>query len=417
MATDKIQIAGDVVIRDVSIVTAQGFVQTITPQVAAIEIYEDIFSPFLTGKVCINDSQDLQNLLPLIGQETIRVHIHTPSLEQTDDYILDCMIYKMDDKFRKRERNLIYVLHFISREAIVDLNRYVSKGFKGNIHDIAKKIYTEELLTKKTLDIEETGNTTRFIANFWNPVRCLQWIADQAVNKQNVPSYLFFETGAGFHFRSLTSLYQGTEIKQRFIWDNYTAEITSTGGSVRSIERDFQRVLDIDMQDGWNYMERLKSGLYGSEILYYDIFTQQYVHKAYRPTWDKTKGLNEFPLWNEKSIADATAVLIHDHQYQNAFTDYADVSNTKIRQERNSLLAQAEGCKVTIEVFGRCDYKAGQRVILEIPKSTQIKKSDTDYLDKLTSGNYLISAICHRIEREKHSCSIELIKDSYMREI
>ena len=418
---EKIQNAGDVDIKEVSIITANGFKQTITPQVFGIELYEDMFSQFISGKVFVKDSQDLTNLLPLVGEELLSIHVHTPSMDTTQDIQMEFMIYKYDDRFKVKEREVVYVLHFISKEAIVDLNKKVSRGFKGRIDEIVKQICEEELATKKELDLEQTKNSTRFISNFWNPARCLQWVTDQAVNAIDSPSYLFYETTEGFHFRSLTSLYQGTPIKQRFLWDSYTAIVdtnASAGGSSSgSIDEDYRRVLEFDYQQNWNYMERLKSGMYGSEIIYYDLLTQQYVHKGYRPQWDEKKTLNQYPLWSSKVIAKQRAVLMHDHQYSNAFEDYDDVSNTKIRQERRSLLAQAEGYKVSINVYGRCDYHAGQRVYLEVPSSKQLPKDDPEYLDKLMSGNYLIGAICHFINREKHECNMELIKDSYMREL
>lgn len=77
---------------------------------------------------------------------------------------------------------------------------------------------------------------------------------------------------------------------------------------------------------------------------------------------------------------------------------------------------QAEGHKVSINVFGRTDYSAGQRVHLSVPRSTQIKKND-DPEDKILSGNYLIGAICHLITLDSHQCTMELIKDSYMTNI
>lgn len=420
MSEEKIRFAGEIEVKEISIITSQGFKQEVTLQTMGIEIYEDIFSTFMSGKLFLNDSQELTNLLPLIGEEYLRIHLHTPTLDTKEDYNLEFAIYKMDDRFKSKDRDLIYVLHFISKEAIIDLNKKLSRGFKGKVSDIVKEIVDKEFGTDKKLDIEETKNQTRFISNFWNPVRCIQWVTDQAVNMDGSPSYLFWENKYGFNFKSLLSLYQGTPIKQRFIWDNYSEEIDKgvTGGtSYHSIEKDFQRIMELDIKQGWNYIERLKSGMYGSQIIYFDLFTQQYVHNGFAPSWDEKKSLNPYPLWTDKVASNSRAVLMHDHQYRNVFDDYDDVSNTKIRQERKSVLAQAEGYKIEINVLGRCDYHAGQRVYVEIPLSGEIDKGDIKTKDELMSGNYLISAICHLVTREKHQCNIELIKDSYIREL
>ena len=47
-------------------------------------------------------------------------------------------------------------------------------------------------------------------------------------------------------------------------------------------------------------------------------------------------------------------------------------------------------------------------------KSEPIKQQDNDddILDNIVSGKYLVSSINHVIDREKHECHMELIKDS-----
>lgn len=120
---EKLSFAGDVQIRDITIITTTGFAVTITPQVATIEIYEDLFSPFITGKMVIRDSQELTNLLPLVGEEIIRIDIGTPTISSKDSYRGEFYIYKMDDRVKLAERELAYVLHFTSKECIIDVNK------------------------------------------------------------------------------------------------------------------------------------------------------------------------------------------------------------------------------------------------------------------------------------------------------
>jgi len=412
---DKVKFAGDVSIEEVSIITSRGFKQDIKEQVLAIEIYEDVFASFITGKIIIQDAQEISNLMPLVGEEIVSFRIQTPSLPKEDAYIGEFYIYKMDDRVKSQERELVYVLHFISKEAIVDLNKKLSKAYAGKISDSVEKLFTTEygLGSKKKYTIEETSNETKFVSNFWSPVKCLQYCCENAINPSESPSYVFFENKYGLNFVSLETLYTGSPLMQRFIWDNYSAEVGG-GSSERDIDKDYQRVLNLQMSDVFNYFDRLKSGLYGSEIIYYDILSQQYVHNLYQPEFDKTKSLNNFPLYTPGVSARPKGLLILEHMYYNNFEGYDDTTNTKIVMKRRALMAAAEGYKVTISVFGRTDYSAGQKVYLTVPKNAQLKENETDFEDKLLSGNYLISAICHFITREKHECTMELIKDSFM---
>ena len=414
---EKISVAGDVSIDDVTIVTSQGFAQTITPQVVGIEIYEDIFSTFVTGKLYIRDAQSLETLLPLIGEEVVRIKVKTPSLDKSDAYEGEYFIYKMDDKMKTTEREVLFVLHFISKEALIDINKKLSRAYGGKVSDIVKTLVTDKygLETTKQANIEETKNQTKFVSNWWRPTQCIQYACKTAINQNDSPSYVFFENKHGLNFISLESLYTGTPIRQRFIWDNYTREISSASGSAqRSIERDYQRVLNLDNNVGFDYMERVKSGMYGSELITYDLVTRQYVHVGYAPEFAKGKHLNEYPPYTPNAMARAKSVMIYGSKYYNNFNNFDDVTNTRSIQQRKSLMALAEAYKVNITVFGRTDYSAGQRVYLEVPKNAQLTKEDPNYLNEIVSGNYLIGALCHFITRERHECTMELIKDSFM---
>lgn len=415
MATpDKVNFAGDVKIEEVSIINTRGFLQDVTEQVIGVEIYEDIFSPFITGKIILLDSQEITNLFPLIGEEVVRLHVQTPSLKEEDAYKGEFYIYKMEDRMKTSERQLAYVLHFISKEAVVDLNKKISKAYSGKVSDIVKKLITEAdaLDSPKKYNIEETKTITKFVSNYWSPVKCLRYLTDNAVNMEDSPTYLFYENKYGLNFISLDTLYSKTPLYQKFIWDNYSADVGTTGSSERDIGQDYMRVLDFHTPETFDYMSRIQSGMYGAELIAYDILTKQYTHLNYQPKWEETKHLNDFPLWSTKAVARPRAKLIHDHRYYNNFDDFDDVTNTTWVQKRTALLAQAEAFKLEIKVFGRTDYTAGQKIYLEVPRMAEIDKGDPNWEDQVHSGYYLVSAICHSVDRESHECTLELIKDS-----
>lgn len=413
---DKVNFAGDIKINEVALINSRGFLQDVTQQIIGIEIYEDIFSMFTSGKLILKDAQEVTNLLPLIGEEIVRISLQTPSLKEEDGYKGEFYIYKMGDRMKISERETAYVLHFISKEAIVDLNKKISKAYSGKVSDIVKQVVTEDigLETKKNLNVEDTSNITKYISNFWSPTRNLQYLCENAVNIEGSPSYIFFENKYGLNFLSLESMYSNAPLHQKFIWDNYSADINKTGSSEKNITRDYQRVLELNTPETFNYMDRLKSGMYGAELITYDLLTKQYTHIAYKPNFEEHKHLNQYPMWSDNLVSRPRSTIIQDHRYYNNFDGFDDVTNSKTIQKRTSLLAQAEAFKLEINVFGRTDYSAGQKVYLEVPRSSQISKDDPNWEDKVHSGYYVISAICHSITRESHECTMELIKDSIM---
>jgi len=108
--------------------------------------------------------------------------------------------------------------------------------------------------------------------------------------------------------------------------------------------------------------------------------------------------------------------MFNDTIHNNLFTDYEDVSSVPMRLKRISRLKAAESFTIKIVVAGRTDYTVGQKVFLKSYKTEPIKKDDPEdkIIDKVISGNYLIASINHVMDRQKHECHMNLIKDSLM---
>jgi hypothetical protein len=422
LATENLSFAGEVAITEVSIITTKGFIQTITNQVAGLQIFEDLFAPFLTGIVIVKESHDLLNLFPLVGEEFVRIELATPGLQEKYTFKGEFYIYKMADRFRINERELGYALYFMSKESAIDINKKISKTYSGKISDTVKSLITSEeaLESTKTQYIEETKNGTKHISNFWCPTQNINYLAQQAVNNNDSPSFLFFETKFGLSFMSLDTLMQ-MPLYQEFIWDNYSKDILPGGGSVKDLDKDYKRILEFTTPETFNYMDRVTSGMYASRMIHYDIVTKKYTDKNFSALTklEQQTHLNDFPLVTDTVPVKPNSLIINEHKYYGNFNAFGDVTNTKTIQERISLIEQMNAFKLEIIVFGRMDYSIGQTVNLRVFKNAQLTSEDDpeEYLDKIYSGKYLISAIAHTIDREKHECSMELVKESFVRQL
>lgn len=417
---EVIRFAGDVSIDSIKIISSNGFGQEVTNQVVALEIYEDLWSPFISGVLALKDSLDLTNLFPFVGEEFVNIKIRTPSFEDKNKIISDqYYIYKMTNRVLKGDRNTVYELHFISREAIVDLNKTTSRAYSGKCSDIARSIITgsDGLESKKTANIEDTPNAVKFVANYWPPVKSLNYTAETAANINGAANYLFFENRFGLNFLSLDYLYK-TNVVQEFIYDNYMRDFTSDGRTYRNIEKEYQRIIDISIPEVFDYMDKVRSGMYANKMTNYDLVTKKYVVKTFDMLEDFTKNshLNDFASASKNVIRRFNAMGFAYPKYHANFNNFGDVTNSKTIQKRMSQLRQAEATKIEIVVPGRTDYTVGQKVNVKLNKSNPIDNGDPnqDVTDTMFSGNYLISGINHFIDREKHQCHMELMKDSFI---
>lgn len=419
--SESIRFAGDVNIDKIEIISSNGFIQNVTNQVIAVEIFEDLYSPFISGNIVVKDSLDLANLFPFVGEEFINLKIHTPTLEDKTQVIdSQFYIYKMSNRELMGDRNVVYQLHFISPEAIVDLNKKISKVYEGRISDIASKLVTDKtfgLETKKKFNLEPTPNNVKYISNYWSPIRNLNYIAGNATNTENAASYVFFENRVGFNFVSLENLFK-TSVKQDFVYDSYIRDMGSLNTTIRNVEEDYKRIVEVSIPEAYDYMDRSMSGMFSSKMISSDITLKRYVSKNFDMLKDfnKNSHLNTFPLASKKNIQRPSSLIINYQKEYGLFNGYTDVTNAKTLQQRISLLQQAEGSKIEITVPGRTDYTVGMKVSVKLYKMNPVTKTDSndDITDNMFSGNYLISAINHYINREKHECKMELIKDSFI---
>ena len=423
-SSSKLHNAGDVNIEYVKVTSlANNSFVDIKNQVITVQIFEDMFSPFTTGSLIIRDAIDLINNMPFVGMEYLDLSLHTPTLDVTlkDAGIIKgrFYIYKITEREYVAEKSVVYQLHFISGEAVADLNNKVSKTYQGKISDIAKQLVKESpgLESSKTLVVEDTKNSTKFISNYWSPTRCLNYIVQQATNLNNSSTYCFFENRSGFNFISLDFLNE-LEARQKFILGTSRDDVRKSGGSQRNIDRDYQKIMEFSVPSGFDYIDRVRTGTYASRLIVHDMTTKQYktVNYDYLEKFNEGKEtrLNKFPITTETVLARVNAAILRDEVANQLFTSFGDVSNYKSIQDRISRMKQAESFRVNMTVKGRTDYTVGQKVNLTIFKPQPTRESDTpeDTIDRMYSGNYLIAAINHVIDREKHECYMELIKDT-----
>jgi hypothetical protein len=412
---EKLKFAGEVLLDKVRIITPSGFYQDIGGQVITVQMYEDLFSPFITGSLIVKESLDLINLFPFIGEEYLELEIRTPTLEK-NNIKGTFYIYKLSNRELIGDRSVVYQLHFISIEALSDLNKKISQTFTGKVSDLVEQFVsgrTNGLESIKPFNIEPTINSTKYTSNFWSPVQNIMYLADTAINVNKTPDYIFFQNRDGFYFVSLESLYSNSTF-QEFTYDNYTRDDLPGGGSVRNVQEDYKRIISISIPTGFDYMDRIRSGMLSSKMITYDITKKSYTSKNYNmfQRFDQQKHLNNFPINSDKSIFRNNALIITEQRAFANHSGFGDVTNTRTLQERNSLMKLAEANKLEITVPGRADYTVGQKIAVVLNKVEPVSDKDEDTTDKMFSGYYIIAAINHYIDREKHECVMEVIKDS-----
>ena len=264
MTTRNLTFAGEVVINKMEIVSINtSFVVDLQNMFLGINIYEDIFSPFINGTLVVQDANALINRLPIVGEEFLDLDIVTPGFPDEDKKHSihgRFYVYKISDRQYANDRLVSYILHFVSVEALLDMNIKLSKGFNSaKISDIASEILKQysyfqndsKELTDEQLErfnIEETSNGHAYVSNFWSPVKNLNYLAEHAISMpannngkmtEGSPTFLFFENRNGLNFISLEALFRN-DITREFRKDNFTRDIP-TDKENRTTTFDFEK--------------------------------------------------------------------------------------------------------------------------------------------------------------------------------
>jgi len=415
---DGLRFAGDVDIERVEIVSSTGRGVEVTNMIAEIQIFEDIFAPCVTGTVTITDSIDMVNLFPFIGEEKIIIKIRTPSIPdkmKESRISQQFYIYKMSDRKVIGDKNVFYVLHFCSFELVSDANLKLSRAFEGKISDLAKKIMKDEIIKSDLpMDIEETKNSVKYISNYWSPYRNMNFLVERAISTSNVPNYVFFENRHGLNFVSLSGLFAKKD-REQYTYDSFE-RIARERGSIINPEATFSRFLDYTIETGFDYIERINNGMFGSKMISHDILTKKYSTQnvSMFDNFEQEKHLNKYPVSTQDVLARYNSNIFNYPKYNSHMNGSGDDGVQNWLQRRVSLMAQVNAYRMTAEVPGRTDITVGEIVTVKIYKSSQTLKEDENdsLIDKMFSGRYIISALNHRITREKHEIHMELLKDS-----
>ena len=114
--------AGSIALNGIYFWTSQGEnLYDVTQSFNSCVIFEDIFSPFISGKLVLIDKNDIMNSIPLIGQETVYLSFATPfdknlfASDASEKFTLsgEFMVSSIDKRTKISDKNVRIELSFV----------------------------------------------------------------------------------------------------------------------------------------------------------------------------------------------------------------------------------------------------------------------------------------------------------------
>lgn len=405
--------------------------------VSHIEIFEDLFSPYITAKIHMSDGLNLPEFLPIRGQEKIDMVFKT-DVEAISPITLTLRVYKLDgQKIDSNGKYQKYTLHLVSEGGYLDYTEYCGYSVGGPVSEMVAGMFKRhfpETLWQNKLDIEPTKDNYRFVLPItYHPFRAINWLATKAINSNSgdFSPFMFYETLDGYNFKSISSIIKSGEKNLGQYFYN-TGNIRLPDGRESAspdIVRDttlparYHKVQSLEETERFDMVGNLMDGKVTSVLFVHDLVKKEERRVNFHEldVFDKISKTGSQPHFKSKDPH-------FDKLYKTpAVIDYAPVTSFTVFNQYNGIVDNMKtettflnrrfqvsslltGQKVVVTVFGDSRRKVGDIVDLYVPKiSADAHTHDGDKSDKNLSGRYMVTSVKHMLSTG-YSCKMELSK-------
>lgn len=420
----------DIVILELKLIGSNGKTRDLDKErlFNAINIFEDIFQPVITGTINIRDGVGMFMDLAIHGNEYLYITFGRPGETSKEQrYTKTFRVYKVTDRQKSpNSQDQTYVLHFCSEEMVFSNQQIISRALNGaNASDYIFNICIFDLKIKvaKIADFENSFGSNEFVLTNQKPFDAINYLASKSFS-QSLSPLLFFENKDGFNLLSLETLYNRDVVAAvKYNTAKFTAELDE-GPFINSTD-----VNTFKINKCFDVNKNVKNGSYSCKLHTLDLITQKY-------TKHKVSLLNQlnagvmidgyFPFNNATNRNNNTLYQEYDSNIKYWLTN-KDRTNSeyfiskRIRSRDSHIeetLAQRmmqieliNNTEIHCIVPGNPQYSAGYTIDFTLPAFTSNFDNER-VTDPYYSGKYLITAVRHVITPGSLQTELELSKNS-----
>ena len=419
----------------VLVIGSSGARKEISALITEINIYQSLDSPYMSGHLMINDSDDISSTLPFIGNERLLFKVSTPGRVRIDFNHYHAVAYNVKKRTHSSDRSQVVLLDFTSLDNFRNTYKKVSKAFKGEISSMVETILRnpKHLGSSKPINIEKTLGIRKFVIPNVPPYVAINILKEEAISAEEKSAhYVFYENQLGYHFRSLDSLLgkrkeQAVAAKETYIYQHPSS--ATAGESARQNPAGaLETILDWEIHDNTNSFLNMKNGMYSSTLLTHDIFNKNL--QKYEYSYSKTHAsrntsyLNGGPVVPDIKLNDEDPLTeqYNSRTYlhstgKSLFEEGGVIHNNSDNWLQESVARYVERVShftLKIETYGNTDLMVGDMINVIIPANKPLYESGSGSIDHFLSGRYMITNINHLIvpSKKSHRMFMYVMKDS-----
>ena len=424
---DQLEFAGDYRLSEIVLLSSSDPID-LRPLMLELNLYESIHSPNMYGNLVIRDSANHKQNAPIIGQEELEFTLAIPDNEIIDLTKYRMRVYKVDNITETAEREQVYTLHFITKEAFKNTKLTVQNAQEGPSEEIFKTIMRGLMETKKRLHVERTNTNFKVLGNNMRPYDFIRMVAKRSQSSQfESAGFLFYENHRGIHFRSWESLIRSGD-RSRKIKEEY---FVTPKGSVIDPAEDMKKVNSYEILKTQDVIAGHASGLFGSRLYNYNrinkslsITNSNYIQKFNKRNTTEDRGFPFLPNNPEdatnKSYSDFANARVFVSSFDNALhtqsvTDEKNYdNNSSIHQDRLHDSLDHEQIVLSVSVPGNTNLAAGDLIKLNIPSYESIDTAADRIYDVYLSGRYIITEIVHSVNEVNYVTTFKCVRNDVL---
>jgi hypothetical protein len=454
---NNLKYADDFRLSDIILYNYKGDALDITDDVITINIYESIDNHTLSGSITFVDQRATVEQFPIIGKEFVEFKVRTPVETETNseiDFTKHKMyVHNIAAQSIATHRNQIFVLDFISAEAIRSTRKRVSRAFTGSYDKAVSNIFKSEwgIASHKRLYVEPSSENKKVVVPNLRPLDAIEFLSTRALsNYTNTPSFHFYETTRGFHFRSYDSMMKdvenGSPLETEITYELATSDVPNPSNPNNPDMSALFRVYSHEFSNKTDSLEESTDGVFSNTVLAHDTYNKTITKTEFNYAADYYK----FPHLENQNVDDEFAVkysalplsaadpsekAMNKYGRYSLYSDFTEgktmvASNTsnihnnvmangyetnRILPYRNHLKRVLDVIKLEMTVPGNTTLNVGQVINVKVPSyaAAVYEHADKRYNIYL-SGRYLITDLRHNfdLDQGKHRTIMTVAKET-----
>ena len=403
--------------------------------VSSFQYFEDIMSPVVTavmGVVTSGDTIEGQGIysgLPIVGGEKVRIHITSPMEKQREEspgvFELTMYVNRVSDYKLEKQRET-FILHLVSKEGIVNMNKRILKKYKQKRIDEVIKDFLDILEADyEDENIEKTVNSINFIGNMRKPLTLAPMLAARGIPEvgKNSAGFFLWQTRKGMFFKSIEKMiFDAKENKEDTVKMEYIYDRGNEG--LDDPEKSFSKIYSYGIANNKDVMAGMRTGENSTYRIYFNPHTFEFTRPEQSVFYPKEQeGMNsdEKPISEE---ADPTQIPKPEMANRIISGIYSvgcleetikdneaatEVNNDNLSDVGQSISRYASIFTqvATLTVGLNTELCAGDIISCVFPKV-----STENEVDPAQSGLYIIKEISHFSSGNRSYSALKVIRDT-----